>query len=202
MAPPTRVGRPPPEGIADPPEAGEETAEAEKPADGESRTEPPHPSAARFRHGSVDQQASTGNVMHRTGKMKNGGIASAESAPAAKAIPRRRQPQDRMTAFARRSMGCADSLCRSRFELLLTRCARRNQGRGQRRESPRLLQRRPAIAGRYDDGRAECRSAPARLLRCGARAARGAIFCFHSARLLHHHLAEAILEARRSSPLR
>jgi hypothetical protein len=39
--------------------------------------------------------------------MKKGGIASAEMAPAKNAMLRRRQPQDRMMAFARRSRGCA-----------------------------------------------------------------------------------------------
>ena len=43
------------EGVADPPEPGEEIAEAEPPADREGRPEPPDAAAPRFRHRAVDQ---------------------------------------------------------------------------------------------------------------------------------------------------
>ena len=62
------------EGAADPPEAGKEIAEAEPPADGEGRHEPPDAAVSGAGDRPVDQpHAGLGSVIQRIGKAKKGG---------------------------------------------------------------------------------------------------------------------------------
>ena len=85
------------EGITDPIKAGEKIAEAEPPARYRG-TDDAVPTAGS---GAVNQPDQAGKVTNRIGQAFNGAMASADSAPAAKAINQRRHPQDRTMVWTR-----------------------------------------------------------------------------------------------------
>ena len=83
------------EGVADPVKPGEEIAEAEAPAGGRRGQAPLQRPAAE----PSTSQTSTGKVRNSIGQALIGASASAETAPATKAMPARRQPEASMTAW-------------------------------------------------------------------------------------------------------